>query len=329
MTPFPDLCTTGRGYVTRAQFIDSGYRDQHIRAAVKDGTIVRIRHGVYADTSTYQALTPERKHLLVARSVVDKLGPGVALSHQSACAAHDLAMFGHDLTRVHVTRLDGSAGRNEHGLVHHVGQVVPDDDIVELDGMLVVQPARAVFEASTLGTVESAIVLMDSGLHQQRVTKDELAELGRRMWNWQGARGARYALSLSDERAESPGESRSRYLFRRKGLPMPELQVETFDEHGLLIGRSDFGWLEYCHLGEFDGRVKFGGISGDSRTPQQIAFEEKLREDALRRQLLGMSRWIWSDLSPIREDRTVERIRAELEQSRRLYTRNRVVIPLD
>jgi hypothetical protein len=41
-----------------------------------------------------------------------------------------------------------------------------------------------------------------------------------------------------------------------------------------------------------------------------------------------MSRWIWPDLGPPNEDRTVARIGAELDQSRRLYTRNRVVIPL-
>ena len=328
MTTFTDLTATGRGYVTRAQFIDSGYRDRDIRAGVSAGIIVRIRHGVYADAAAFAQLSPEQQHVLIGRSVVDKLGPGVALSHQSACAVHDLAMFGHDLHRIHVTRLDGSAGRNEHGLVHHVGRVLPDDDLVEVDGMLVVRPSRAVFEAATVGSVESAIVVMDSALHDRAVTREELAELGVQMWNWQGARRARYALSLADGRSESPGESRSRYLFRRKQLPLPDLQVEIFDENGILVGRSDFGWLEHRHLGEFDGRVKFGGIPGDARSPQQIAFEEKKREDALRRQLLGMSRLVWFDLSPAQEDRTAARVRAELEQSRRLYTRDRVVIPL-
>jgi hypothetical protein len=328
MTTFTDLTSAGPGFVTRAQFLDSGYRDRDIRAAVRAGLITRIRHGVYTDATTFAQLSPEGRHLLIARSVADKLGPGIAISHQSACAAHGIAMFGHELDRIHVTRLDGATGRTEHGLVHHVGRAVPDEDVVEIDGMPVIRPARAVFETATTGTVESAIVAMDSAMRQRLASREELIALGGRMWNWQGARRARYALSMADERAESPGESRSRFLFRRKQLPIPGLQVEIFDEHGNLIGRADFAWLEYRHLGEFDGLVKFGGVPGDPRTPQQIAFAEKIREDAMRRQPFGMSRWVWAELGPHRQDRTVERIAAELEQSRRLFTRNGVVIPL-
>ncbi|MCW2830257.1 MAG: hypothetical protein JWP31_949 [Aeromicrobium sp.] len=325
---FDGFIVPDRGYATRGQLIDSGYRDSDIRGAVRAGLLVRIRHGVYVRASDHARLTPEQRHAVLARSVADYIGPGVALSHQSACASHGLAMFGHDLDRVHVTRLDGSAGRNEHGIAHHVGQVVPDDDLMEVDGMLVMKPARSIFEASTIGSVESAIVVMDSGLHLALTTSDELAELGGRMWNWQGARSAKYALTLADGRAESTGESRSRYLFRRENLPTPDLQVPVFDRDGRLIGYTDFAWLEHRHLGEFDGFLKYGSIPGDPRTPQQIVFDEKKREDAMRGQLLGMSRWTWVDLDPPRAAGTAARVRLELERSRRLYTRDRVIIPL-
>lgn len=328
MSSFDDLIHARRGYFTRAEFLDSGYTDRDLRSAVRAGLLKRLRHGVYVYAAEHARRTPEQRHVILARSVADKLGPAVAVSHQSACATHGLALYGHPLDKVHITRLDGSAGRTEHGIVHHVGQVVNDDDIDEVDGILVVKPARAVFEASTVGSVESAIVVLDSGLHRQIVTKEELIELTRRFWNWQGARGAQYALSLADERAESPGESRSRYLFRRKGLPIPQLQVPIHDADGLLIGYSDFGWLDYHHLGEFDGRIKYGGIVGDRRSPQEIVFDEKRREDAMRSQLLGMSRWTWADIDPEREHRTALRVAAEIEQSHRLYARGRVIIPL-
>lgn len=273
-------------------------------------------------------LTPEQKHIVLAQSVADRLGPGVAISHQSACAIHGIAMYGHDLSKVHVTRLDGSAGRTEHGIVHHVGQIVSDDEVQEVDGLLIVKPSRAVFEAATVGTVESAIVVMDSALHLGTVTREQLIETIDRRAAWQGARGARYALSLADERAESPGESRSRFLFRREGLPIPELQVPVYDDAGRLIGFSDFGWLEYHHLGEFDGLRKYGGIPGDPRTPQQIVIAEKNREDRMRSQGLGMSRWIWVEINPPRAADTARRVGAEMERSRKLYTRGRVNIPL-
>jgi hypothetical protein len=328
MSSFDDLIHARRGYFTRAEFLDSGYTDRDLRTAVRAGLLKRLRHGVYVYAAEHAKLTPEQRHVVLVRAVADKLVPAVAVSHQSACAAHDLAMYGHPLDKVHVTRLDGSAGRTEHGIVHHVGQVVNDDDIEEVAGILITKPARAVFEASTIGSVESAIVVMDSGLHREIVTEQELIDLTGRLWNWQGARGAQYALSLADGRSASPGESRSRYLFRREGLPIPQLQVAIYDADGLLIGYTDFGWLEYHHLGEFDGRIKYGGIPDDHRSPQQIVFDEKRREDAMRSQLLGMSRWTWADIDPEREHRTAQRVAAEIAQSHRLYARGRVIIPM-
>lgn len=328
MTQFEDLTRSRRGYVTRAEFLGSGYSDRDLRSAVHSGLLQRLRHGVYVYAAEHAKLTQEQRHVVLVRSVADKLGPAVAISHQSACAAHGLAMYGHPLDKVHVTRLDRSAGRTEHGIVHHVGQVVTDDDVEEVDGMLVTRPARAMFETSTVGTVESAIVVLDSGLHRGVASEPELIDMVGRRWNWQGARRARYALSLADGRSESPGESRSRYLFRREGLPLPQLQVPVHDAYGQLIGYADFGWLEHRHLGEFDGRVKYGGILGDARSPQQVAFDEKRREDAMRAQLLGMSRWTWSELDPGVARRTAQRVAAEIRRSHNLYARGRVVIPL-
>lgn len=326
---FDDLIRTDRGYVTRAQFLGQGYNDRDIRSAVHAGLLLRRRHGIYVYAAEFNQLTPEQQHVVDVRSVADKLGHAVAISHQSACALHGIAMYGVNLGKIHVTRLDGSAGRTEHGIVHHVGQVIPDADLVEIDGMLVTKPARAMFETSTRHSVESAIVTLDSGLHLALTSPEELAELGARWWNWQGARKARYAMRLADGRAESPGESRSRYLFRRENLPIPDLQVPVHDENGRLIGYSDFGWLEYCHLGEFDGKVKYGGILTDPRTPQQIAYDEKRREDAMRSQHLGMSRWGWVDISGKRGRHTAARVGSDLERSHRLYKHGRTIIPLD
>lgn len=326
---FEDLIRTDRGYVTRAQFLSQGYNDRDIRSAVHSRLLLRRRQGVYVYAVEFNQLTPEQQHVIDVRSVADKLGPAVAISHASACAIHGIAMYGVDLSKIHVTRLDGSAGRTEYGIVHHVGQVISEDDLMEVDGMLVTKPARAMFETSTRHSVESAIVTLDSGLHLALTSPEELAELGARWWNWQGARKARYAMTLADGRAESPGESRSRYLFRREGLPIPDLQVAVHGENGRLIGYSDFGWLEYCHLGEFDGKVKYGGIASDPRTPQQIAYDEKRREDAMRSQHLGMSRWGWPDLPGKQGRRTAARVKSDLERSQRLYTGARTIIPLD
>ena len=46
----------------------------------------------------------------------------------------------------------------------------------------------------------------------------------------------------------------------------------------------------------------------------------------MRGELFGMTRWIWADLSSRRARRLINRINADRERSRRLYTRNRTII---
>lgn len=57
---------------------------------------------------------------------------------------------------------------------------------------------------------------------------------------------------------------------------------------------SDFGWLKYRMLGEFDGLVKYTRnryLRG--RDVADVVIEEKLREDAIRLASgCGMVRWI-------------------------------------
>ena len=279
------------------------------------------------DGDPVTAVVPEPR--LVAWIRTPSPAPPAATSHGPISSAKDTTTATSEpRCEQESSAVDGSAGRREHGLVHHVGTVVTDDDLMTIDGILVVTPARAMLEVAMTGSVESGIVTLDSGLHLALTDLDTLTAMSRRFTSWQGARTGRYALSLADPRAESPGESRSRLLFRRENLPLPDLQVPFYDEDGRLIGRTDFGWLEFCHVGEFDGKVKFGGIPGDTRTPQEIAYAEKRREDRIRSRPVGMSRWGWHDLDGAAGRRTADRVRFDLEQSKRLYGRARVVIPL-
>jgi hypothetical protein len=75
-------------------------------------------------------------------------------------------------------------------------------------------------------------------------------------------------------------------------LPRPDLQVELEDDEGL-IGIADFGWPGV--IGEFDGRTKYGVTPGsDPTTAAQVLWQEKVREDRIRRQA-RLARWTWSD----------------------------------
>ncbi len=128
-------------------------------------------------------------------------------------------------------------------------------------------------------------------------------------------------IGLADGRSDSPGESLSRVLFFRKGIPYPELQHEVRDDEGRLIGIADFYWPDYHHLGEFDGRVKYERLLKPGETAGDAVFREKRREDAMRGLAYGMTRWTWQDLMPAHASTFTGRLAADLERSRQLYGR--------
>lgn len=66
------------------------------------------------------------------------------------------------------------------------------------------------------------------------------------------ARSARRALASIREGAESRRETRLRLVPAGAGLPEPELQVELFDEHGL-IGRVDLLFRRWRVVVEYEG----------------------------------------------------------------------------
>jgi len=63
-----------------------------------------------------------------------------------------------------------------------------------------------------------------------------------------------------------------------------------------LIARVDFYWEEQKTVGEFDGKLKYGQLLKPGQRIEDVIFEEKLREDALRDLGLQVVRWLWDDL---------------------------------
>lgn len=322
------VMTLRGGYAFRSDLLEAGLDDRRIAGSLRSGHLTRIRHGTYVVTSSFRALSPEQQHLVAAFSVVDKLGPSVALSHHSAAMAHTGTSWGIDLRTVHVTRLDGRGCRREAGVVHHVGHVVGDDEIALVDGRQVVRPARAVIESCSLASVESAMVTASFALRVGVCTQDELAERLHLHERWPGMLTVRLGLGAAEPRCESVGEVRSLFMFGVTGVPRPDVQVEIrLADMGLVIARSDYGWWPARHLGEFDGLFKYGRLNPYA-DPGESIVREKKREDQIRDQLWGMSRWIWRDLEPENRGATGRRILQAIERSRRLYTRNGTHIPL-
>jgi hypothetical protein len=243
--------------------------------------------------------------------VLRALGDRVALSHVSAALEHGCTTWDVDLSRIHVTRLDGGAGRTERDVVHHEGFCLGDDVVRSEGGLLAMKAPRAVLETATQTSVESGLVTLDDALHRKLVTGEELRDQFALMQKWPFAQHVQLTLRLADGRAESPGESRGRHLFWAYGLPAPVLQFAVHDASGRLVGISDWAWPEHGLLGEFDGKVKYGRLLRPGQESGDAVFEEKRREDLLRETTgWGMFRMTWGDLYQPAE--TVRRLRTHL-----------------
>jgi hypothetical protein len=300
-----------QGFFTRAQALDLGLEGSFLTSGVRRRELVRIRRGYYTIAPVWGSLTDEGRHLVRLRCVLHSMGPDVVASHVSGALLHGMSIWGVDLTRVHVTRLDGGAGRIEPDVVHHLGHV-RGHDLREVDGLRVLAPDRCALETGTMASAESALVVLDSCLHLALSTPEDLFRRFTSMERWPGKQRLHIPVRMADGLAASVGESRGRWMLRRAGIPAPVLQYAVVCD-GVVVGTTDWAWPEAGLLGEFDGRVKYGRLLLPGQQPGEVVFAEKLREDRLR-EITGfrMVRLTWSDLD--RPQVTAERVRRLLRR---------------
>jgi hypothetical protein len=229
-----------------------------------------------------------------------ELAGDAVVSHVSAAVLHGLRIWGVPLGRVHVTRRRAGGGRRGT-LVHvHVASLDPAE-ITLIAGMQVTSLARTAADLARTLPFEQAVVVADSATFYQRPDRVELGDLVdvlEAVPRRPGTRAARRAIAFANGLSESVGESRSRVAIAAAGLPIPVLQWEVrAAATGAFIGRVDVGWPELRTVGEFDGLVKYGRALRPGQDVAEVLVEEKLREDALRDEGLGVVRWIWKDLA--------------------------------
>lgn len=238
---------------------------------------------------------PIARHRLDVVATVAALRTPAIVSHASAAALHGLPLWGVRLDRVHVLRRPPAAGSGSARVNLHVAQV-PDDQVTWVQGVLTTDVTRTVVDVARCESFEAAVVTADGALASRLTTASGLTECPEAMGPVPGARRAARALAFADGLSESVGESRSRVLMHRLGLPRPDPQVRVLRPDRSLVGRCDFGWREHRTLGEFDGRVKYGRLLRPGQEPGDAVFAEKLREDELRDLRWRVVRWTWADL---------------------------------
>jgi hypothetical protein len=273
--------------------LDLGYDHRDLRRLQRDGELVRVRRGAYAyDDRPGEFI--EEQHRRVVLATTPQLHDGAIVSHGSAAVLHGLPVWSEAVARVHVTRNRRGKGIKRSVVQVHGAPLQPAE-IVLIDSIPVTSLARTVLDLARTLPMTQAVAAGDRalawGLPREELNAGLLA-----MERWPGIRAARRVVEFLDVRSESAGESMSRVRLMEEGLPRPEPQQEIFGPDGRLVARVDFGWKEQKTVGEFDGKIKYGRLLKAGQRIEDVIFEEKVREDAVRDLGLQVVRWISRDL---------------------------------
>ncbi|BDZ54789.1 hypothetical protein [Agromyces marinus] len=282
-------------------------RDAGVAAPEREAGLVRVRRGLYVADAAWPATEREARHLIRMQAVMEAVTEPV-FSHVSAAVLWGLPVVG-ALEGVHVMGNGKVGRRTRRGIVWH-NHALGSGDVVELNGFQVTSLERTAFDIACSRGMEAGVAAVDAALRDRFVTglgtsvsgvqRDALLDMfeARR-----GARGIRTALSCArfgDGRSGSAGESISRWNLHRLGFPPPELQV-AFARDGGGFDIVDFDWPEHGRFGEFDGFGKYvrAPLTG-GRSIEEVVWDEKRREDRVRRHRPFASRWGWSEARDLR-----------------------------
>lgn len=264
------------GLFTASEARSCGYAHGEIRHLLSTGAWVRLRRGVYV---TADDLAPiAGNHRVDCLAVLLSLGrAGAAVSHTSAARSYGLPVNSRLDRDVRLTDPD----QWRTGTGYRMSRAPLPPGAVTLRGPLrSTSPARTIVDCAREWPLEDAVVATDAALLRRLVTRAELRDAVTAARHWVGSPRAARAVELADGRAESPLETRGRLRILGAGLPLPDLQTELHVGSDL-VGVVD-GWFDVAALAlEFDGRVKYSD-PWRGRTPAQVAWEEKRREDLLR-----------------------------------------------
>jgi hypothetical protein len=112
-------------------------------------------------------------------------------------------------------------------------------DVVRRRGLRVTNVLRAISDLSHKSSDIDALIVLDQALRLRLADRDALSLL--------------HPLGALAAPAESPMETRLRWLLIDAGLPRPEVQRELADSEGRFVGRADLYYPSARLVVEFDG----------------------------------------------------------------------------
>lgn len=252
----------------------------------------QLSRGAYCLASTWDDARPEERQILEVTAALEVVSYPAFASHASAAALLGLPVPSRG--PAWITRLPPASTRYSDRLNVEVA-TIPERDRWTIQGLPATSLRRTVADCLRHLRPPDALAVLDAALRKQPGLREDVSAVLAACEDWPYAAAGRSVLPLGEGLRESALESWSFWYFHQFGIPMPEPQVDLFDEWGTFLGRGDAWWHQFGVVGEADGRSKYAVPPGGD--PSAALYDEKRREDALRRAGAGVIRWGARDLA--------------------------------
>jgi len=290
--------------IRRSERVDP-LSERKLRALITAGDWTRVAPGAFVRTADRVGLKPRQQHVLRVLEITRRLRSCVVIARYAAAAVHGIDILGAWPTTVDVLRPPAGGGRSSGWIRRHPTNL--DAVAVEPFGEhLITTPAQTALDLARTLPFAGGAAVVDQAIWTQRsggalTTPADLHARSEADPDHRGYARALRAIDFANPRAANVRETQSRVVIAQLGFPAPRIQeCRTLRSGRLVFG--DFYFPSHDHWGEFDGHGKYLDPEFDTdRDAAAHVIEEKNRENEIRREVRGFSRWEPADVdTPVR-----------------------------
>jgi len=183
------------------------------------------------------------------------LPPSAVFVGRTAAWIHRLDVQPANPVQVAVAQLESRAGLE-------VRQADVGGETQEIRGVVVTNLHRTLLDLCAWSPAVEALVVLDMAITRTGI--DQLQTYADSVNGRAGASRLRQLAEIAAP-AESPMETRLRWLLIKAGLPAPEVQTDLHDGEGNFVGRADLYYPRAHLVIEFDGANHRDRLVGDDR----------------------------------------------------------------
>lgn len=256
----PFLTTRAGGFVLSRRRLRDAFADRQLR------TVFR---GVAVDARVSDA----RRLRVEAINLVTP--PYAVVCDESASWIHGIDAFrpSERFDLVPSLVVPHALGRARQAHVRCRQAIIPDRDVMEIDGVLVTLPVRTVSDLLRKLWPPYALATADAFAHAGLIDPDELWHYVARLKGYRWIVQARRLADLVEPDTESPGESWTRLRLIDAGFPRPTPQFIINDRHGRELYRLDLAYPDQRIAIEYNGmefHTDKSDTDHDDRRRQQL-----------------------------------------------------------